>query len=324
MDFRHLAYFVAVAEELHFRRAAERLRVVQPALSQQIARLEAELGVLLLVRTKRQVQLTEAGRVLLVDARRLLAARERATERVRRAAGGESGRLDVGFVGPATYSVLPKVVRAFRSRYPDVVLNLHEHPTGGQLDLLAGHELDVGIVRLPTDDDRFEFEHLLTEPVVAALPAGHALAGGATGAGTGGATGDGTEDGAGGGAAVPLAGLAGESFVIVPRRREPVVFDRTVSLCTAAGFSPHLAHYADQVHALIGLVAAGLGVALVPESMRTLRRPDVVFRPLAPPVTGALDTGLAWRAGQLTPVAARFLATAREVVAPGGAVHRQS
>jgi DNA-binding transcriptional LysR family regulator len=291
MDFRHLVYFVAVAEELHFRRAAERLHVVQPALSQQIARLETELGVQLLARSKRQVQLTEAGRVFLDDARGMLAYRERAVEAARRAAGGRAGRLDVGFVGPATYSVLPSVVRTFRGRYPDVVINLHEHTTAEQLDMLATGELGVGIVRMPTDDDRFTFERILTEPISVALPEGHELSGRDT---------------------VRLGELAGDGFVMVPRSLEPIVFDRSVGLCLRAGFSPRVVQEALQIHAIIGLVATGLGVALVPESMRTLRRPDVAYKPLEPPMNATVDTGLAWRADSTSPVVARFVEAVRE------------
>jgi DNA-binding transcriptional LysR family regulator len=290
MDFRHLTYFVAVAEELHFRRAAERLHVVQPALSQQIARLETELGVQLLARTKRQVQLTDAGRVFLADARAMLAYRERAVASARQAAAGQVGRLDVGFVGPATYSVLPTVVRTFRGQHPDVVLNLYEHTTAKQLEMLAAGELGVGIVRMPTDDDRFQFERIMTEPICAVLPEEHPLSGRDT---------------------IRLSELADEGFVVVPRSLEPVMFDRIISLCARAGFSPRVVQEALQVHAIIGLVATGLGVALVPWSMCTLRRSDVVYKRLEPPVTATVETGVVWRTGDESPVITRFLNVVR-------------
>jgi DNA-binding transcriptional LysR family regulator len=290
MDFRHLIYFVTLAEELHFRRAAERLHVVQPALSQQIARLEAELGVQLFARTKRQVQLTAAGRVFLGDARGMLTYRDQAVEAAQRAAKGHEGRLNLGFVGPAAYNVLPPLVRAYRAKYPDVLLNLHEHTTAEQLKMLAADELCVGIVRMPVYDSRFEVERILTESIAVALPADHPLSAAET---------------------VHIADLAGDGFILVPRALEPVVFDRYVTLCLSAGFSPTVVQEALQIHAIIGMVATGLGVALVPESMSTLRRFDVVYRPLETPADAALDTGVAWRAGETPPVVDRFIETVR-------------
>ncbi|MFC4943530.1 LysR family transcriptional regulator [Pseudonocardia sp. GCM10023141] len=298
MEFRHLEYFVAVAEELHFRRAAARLHIVQPALSQQILRLEAELGVTLLERTKRHVELTEAGRSLLVDARALLERRTSAIEAARSAADGRSGHVDAGFVGPATYSVLPAVVRAFRGRHPDIDLRLHELTSAEQLDRIAAHTLDVGFVRMPMGDNRFVCERVLTEPMCVALPEGHPLCAHP---------------------AVALADLAPEPFIMVPRSREPAVFDRIVGLCSRAGFSPSVIQEAQQVHAMIGLVAIGLGVALVPESMGTLCRPDVSYRPLADAGDAVVETGLVRRPDDTAPAVRRFVETAREVTATASA-----
>src|ERR1700709_2817668 len=160
MEFRHLTYFVAVAKDLHFRRAAERLHIAQPALSQQIARLEAELGVELLARTRRSVELTDAGRTLLRDARTLLERREQAIVAVRRAAQGQSGTLRVGFVGPVTYSILRTVVRAYRAEFPDVDLTLHELTSVEQIEWLFAGKLDIGFTRLPVNDDRLSTRHL--------------------------------------------------------------------------------------------------------------------------------------------------------------------
>ncbi|MFI5490495.1 LysR family transcriptional regulator [Micromonospora echinaurantiaca] len=293
MEFRHLQYFVAVAEELHFRRAAERLHIVQPALSQQIARLEEELGVRLLQRTKRHVELTAAGRVLLVEARAMLEHRDAATAAVRRAAAGSTGRLAVGFVGPAAYSVLPGVVRAFRGQYPDVDLSLHEHTTAEQLEMLAARQLDVGFLRLPSAAEGLELEQVLSEPICVVLPAGHPL------------------DNRPKGAPLEVTELRGEGFVVVPRSREALVFDRIVALCHGAGFSPRVVQEAQQVHAIIGLVAAGMGIALVPDSMRALRRPGVVYRPLPPSSSTAVETGLAWRREEESPVVELFVRVVR-------------
>lgn len=275
MEFRHLQYFVAVAEELHFRRAAERLHVVQPALSQQIAKLEADLGVRLLERSKRHVELTAEGRVFLTDARAMLEHRDRAAAAAKRAADGSTGRLAAGFVGPAAYSVLPGVVHTFRNRYPDVDLSLHEHTTDQQIELLAGRQLDVGFLRLPVTGDGLELAPVLREQMCVVLPDGH------------------PRDERPPGGPVAVNELSGEPFVMVPRSREAMVFDRIVALCLGAGFSPKIAQEAQQVHAIIGLVAAGIGIALVPESMRALRRPDVVYRSLPPSAAARVETSLA-------------------------------
>lgn len=295
MEFRHLQYFVAVAEELHFRRAAERLHLAQPALSQQIARLEDELGMRLLERTKRHVSLTTAGAVLLDEARVLLERRERAIAATRRAAAGSTGRLAVGFVGPATYSVLPGLIEAFRRGHPAVDLSLHEHTTAEQLELLAARELDAGLVRLPTATEGLRLVEVLSEPICLALPETHPLAG--------------PPD-----TPVDVAALADEGFIVVPRSREALVFDRIVALCQQEGFSPRVVQEAQQVHAIIGLVATGMGVALVPDSMRKLRRPGVVYRSLPQGPQARIGTGLAWREDDRSPVVEAFVRTARQAV----------
>lgn len=293
MEFRHLTYFVAVAEELHFRRAAERLHIVQPALSQQIARLEAELGVQLLSRTKRSVTLTEAGRAFLEDARMMLEKREQAIVAARRVADGQSGSLAAAFVGPATYSVLRPVIRAYRASYPDVHLMLHELTTGEQLDRLFAGTLDIGIMRLPINDDRLTTVQLISESVVVVLPEGHMLGENTT---------------------VDLAELAHEPFIMVPRSREPTVFDRYVSLCSHAGFSPRVVQEGQQIHTIVELVAAGLGVALGPASLTNLRRSDVVYRPVSNPGNITLETGLAWRSDDTSATVKGFVQTARNAV----------
>jgi DNA-binding transcriptional LysR family regulator len=294
MNFRHLAYYVAVAEELHFRRAAHRLHIVQPALSQQIARLEAEIGVTLLARTKRNVQLTPAGAVFLEEARALLERRDRALDATKRRAAGYSGTLDVGFVGPAAYSVLPVIVRAFRERYPDVILSLHEHTTGQQIEMLAAGQLGIGIVRMPALDSRLSFARIHSEPVIAVLPEKHKLA---------------EHD------SIRIDQLANEGFVVVPRSNEPVIFDRWVSLCRDAGFSPRIAQEALQVHTMVGLVASGLGVALVPQSMRMLKRSDVVYKSLKGE-PGVLETGLAWPSQDAPPLITGFVELAQGCFPP--------
>lgn len=256
MELRQLRYFVAVAEELHFTRAAARLGIAQPPLSQQIRGLEREIGVQLFHRTKRRVELTEAGRVLLQGARRVLAEAERAEEDASRAARGEVGHLAIGFVGTAAVDVLPRVIRDYRNRFPDVRLTLHQLPTEQQVTRLRSGEIQVGFVRLPVADASLSVDTVLREAVLAVVPEDHRLA----------------ELGE-----IELRELADERFILFPRSFGPGLHDRIVRLCNAAGFSPRIDQEAVEMHTIAGLVAAGLGVSLVPESTRKLRQEGVRY-----------------------------------------------
>jgi DNA-binding transcriptional LysR family regulator len=294
VNFRHLSYFIAVAEELNFRRAAERLHIVQPGLSQQISRMESELGLALLERTKRRVELTDAGQVFLGEARALLERYEQAVTSARQAAAGQTGSLAVGFVGPAIYSVLHTVARAYLKSFPNVSLVLHELNSAEQLDRIIAGTLDVGFVRLPVRDKRVLTMQLISEPIIIVLPEGHPEA---------------ARD------VVNLAALADEPFVMVPRAREPNAFDRYIEICAKAGFSPRIGQEVLQIHTIVEVVAMGLGVALAPASLTNLRRPGVAYRPLRDLGPFTTDTGLVW--GPENPSAALrgFIATASESVA---------
>jgi DNA-binding transcriptional LysR family regulator len=260
MELRHLTYFIAVAEELHFGRAATRLFIAQPPLSQQIQRLEKELGVTLFLRTKRHVELTEAGRIFLEEARRTVAQAERTVAAAQRAQRGEVGRLAIGFVGSATYSVLPGVLRRFRQRYAEVELSLQELTTAQQVEAIRAHHLDVGFVRPPLYDPDLATLTLLVEEFVLALPQTHRLAGKT---------------------AVSLSAMAEEPFILYPRHLGPGLYDPVVSACQQAGFSPHVVQEATQMHTILSLVAIGLGVALVPACVQTLQWQGAVCKPLA-------------------------------------------
>lgn len=290
MELRHFRYFVALAEELHFGRAAEKLHIVQPALSKQISGLEGELGVRLFERTKRQVRLTEPGKVFLEEARRVLGGAETAVESVRRAARGESGRLGIGFIGPATYGDLPDMLRAYRERFPGVALDLHEWTTTEQLKRLHEGSIQVGFVRLPVDDDGLVLETVLREPVVVVLPGDHPLAG--------------LES-------VPLEALSKEPFVLIPRRREPGLYDSYITLCRGAGFSPRVVQEANRINTIVGLVAAGMGVSFAPASVRRLQRPCVVYRPLRDP-SPTLEMAVARLRRDPPPVLRAFLEVVEE------------
>ncbi len=292
MELRHLRYFVAVAEELHFGRAAERLHIVQPALSKQVSALEQELGVQLLNRTKRRVSLTDAGEAFLGEAREVLRQSTHAIETARRAARGEHGRLEIGYVGPAIESILPGIVREYRDRYPDVKLDLHELTSLMQMRRLREGVLDVGFLRTRANDDELVFRSVFRESILLALPCGHPLAA--------------REE-------VLLEQLADEPFVQIPRRREPATYDRLIAFCRNAGFSPNIVQEAERVPSVLGLVASGVGVAFAPGSAQQLRRAGVVYRALKD-ASFTYEVVLAHRRDGVSPALHRFLETVDELV----------
>ncbi len=262
MELRHLRYAVALADELHFARAAARLHIAQPPLSQQIKALEEELGVRLFDRTSRRVGLTDAGAAFIAEARRTLASAEHAIEAARRAARAETGRLAIGYVSSASYELLPAVLRAFRRRAPDVLLVLEEMNSSEQSRGVLAGTLDLGFVRRPPPTDRrLAGTVVWREPIVVAVPRDHPLAAPR---------------------AIRLRQLAVEPFVIFPARPRPSWADVALDLCRGAGFEPRVVQEAVEMVSALSLVAAGIGVALVPGAVRAVRRPGVVFRPLTP------------------------------------------
>ncbi len=285
MELRHLRYFVAVAEELHFARAARRLHMAQPPLSQQIKSLEDELGVRLFDRSHRRVRLTDAGAAFLTGARRTLATAERAADAARRAARGETGRLAIGYVASVAYQLLPAILRAFRRRAPDVTLVLEEMSSAEQSRALAAGTLDVGFVRRPPPiEPGLAGIVVRREPIVLALPRGHALAALRV---------------------IRLSELRAEPFIVFPARPRPSWADVAIDLCRRAGFEPAVAQEAIEMTSALSLVAAGIGITLVPASVRAIRRPGVVFRPIAPAPMSELV--LVRRAEPASEIVTRFL-----------------
>lgn len=260
MDFRQLELFVAVGEELHFSRAAARVRMAQPPFSQQIRKLEAELGVELLVRTSRRVTLTAAGTQLLHSARDLLARRNDAHALTQRAASGDIGTLRLGFASSSAFGVLPAIISKFRERYPNVVLQVVDKPLCGIGNALSAGDLDVAIVRGPFHHPDVLTERLLKERFVLALPSVHPLARKS--------------------AAVPLKALEHEAFVLFPRTQAAELHDTLTHMCRQAGFSPRILHEADSWAAVVSLVDAGLGITIAPASARWLSPAGVAFREL--------------------------------------------
>jgi DNA-binding transcriptional LysR family regulator len=298
-ELRHLRYFVAVAQELHFGRAAERLHMSQPPLSMQIQALERSLGVQLLVRTQRQVSLTRAGEAFLRESVQILARLEAAGRLAQRVSRGEVGELAVGFVSMADYNILPPLLREFRQRAPEVRLTLHESTTDRQLEALVQGQLDVGFVLPPVQDVRLAYRPAHREPLLAALPARHPLA---------------KRRGP-----VPMARLADQPFILFPRELATGLYDHIVGLCRTAGFSPRVEQEAVQMQTILSLVSADMGVALIPASLVHLGRTGVTYKPLreTSPVT---EIGIAWRRDDALATLQLFLATARRFVPEGGEI----
>jgi DNA-binding transcriptional LysR family regulator len=265
MELRHLRAFVAVAEELHFGRAAERLGIQQPPLSLQIQALERELKVRLFDRGSRRVALTAVGALFLVEARATLAQAARAIAVVRRAGEGEIGEIRLGFTASSPFTeVMPQVIYAFRRRFPEVSLKLVGMTTREQLAALVARKLDLAFIRSPFAPIPPEVAALnvLTDRLMLVLRADHPLAALA---------------------AVPIAALAQEPFVMFERDAGTGIWDQIVAICADQGFSPTVAQEAREAPTLIGLVAAGLGVTILPGSLERIRVDGVVYRPLDTP-----------------------------------------
>ncbi|UVL19726.1 LysR substrate-binding domain-containing protein [Pseudomonas sp. B21-044] len=262
MELRHLRYFIAVAEELHFGRAAQQLGISQPPLSQQIQALEQELGARLFERTNRRVELSEAGRLFLEEARQVLAQVEKAADVARRAQLGELGEMKIGFTSSAPFtSRIPKAIHAFRQRFPSVHLNLEEMSSREVVEAVFDESIEVGLMRPMPLPDGIVCTELFREPLVAVLNASHPLA-------------SGSEQG------LYMRALAHEPFVFFPRSYGSGLHAQLLSLARQAGFSPHFAQEAGEAMTIIGLVSAGLGVSVLPASFQRMRIEGVVYRTL--------------------------------------------
>jgi DNA-binding transcriptional LysR family regulator len=260
LELRHLRYFVAVAEELHFGRAARRLHMAQPPLSQQIRQLEEMVGTVLLRRTSRRVELTPAGDAFLEGARRTLAAAEGTVEMARRVGRGEVASVRVGFADSAALSIFPAAVRKHRRVFPEVHLELVEGPTRVHVQAVEDTHLDLAVVRGPVaSSPGVVAETVFREPLVVAMHASHALARRRR---------------------IPLGALRDEAIVLFPRHLAPEFHDWITRLCMEKGFVPRVAHEGAEYQTILSLVAADVGVSLVPASVRSIGRPDVRFRPL--------------------------------------------
>ena len=287
LELRQLRYFVAVAEEKHFGRAAIRLHMTQPPLSQTIQALEEMLGTPLFARTKRSVALTPAGLALLPEAQRILQQAGALPDLARRAASGASGLLSLSFISTADYSILPPLLQQFRARYPQVQIDLREATTDVQLEDLMQGKIDAGLLLPPLPDkaqSALDYLPLLSEPLVAAIPSGVVR----------------------GKNAIALKSIRELPLIIFPRRISPAFHDTILSCFRDAGVTPHIGQEAIQMQTIVGLVSAGMGMALVPQSVSNLQRPGVDYRTLTGKVP-LIETGLAWRRDSASPVLRAFL-----------------
>lgn len=282
-----LTNFVAVAEELHFGRAAERLRMTQPPLSRQIQLLEHELKVRLFDRTNRSVRLTPAGRAFLVEARRLLQQADHAAMSVRQVSAGEAGSITLGFTAASAYATLGRLLEVARTALPDVGIVLREMVTRDQVRALAEGSLDLGLVRPPVTDPDLEERPADREALLAAIPDGHPLA-----------EGDGP---------LPLAEFDGRPFIMYSPAEARYFHELVISLFRQAGVSPVYSQYLSQVHSILALVGCGWGVALVPAAASRLRYAGLTFRPVNVPGPDPVELSLTWRRSNDNPALAKLL-----------------
>lgn len=288
MELRQLEYFTVVAEELHFGHAAMRLQMTQPPLSQQILQLERELGVKLLKRSKRHVELTSAGKMFLQEVRLALTQLERAKDVARRAELGMVGRLALGFVGSAIFDILPIIVREFQEQYPYVDLVFHEMPTPIQIKALHNKNIDIGFVRPPVIDPDISLRSVYQETCIAVVPKLHPLAQRAS---------------------ISIGDLSTERFILVEREIWPSWYDDILSKCRDAGFNPIIHQHVKEIQTVVGLVAAGVCISIIPRSTANLHVRDVVYIDLEGEVLH-VEMSLAWRTNDNSTLVKQFLDTA--------------
>jgi DNA-binding transcriptional LysR family regulator len=302
LELRRLRYFVAVAEEMHFGRAADRLGIAQPPLSRQIARLESAVSAQLVDRSHSQIRLTQAGQVLFARARELMRRVEEIREEVARLGSGKAGLLRVGFVGSATYGVLPPLIKSFRAEYPDIDLALSAMNNAALKQALVERHIDLAIARPSIDDDDVVSQRLQEEPLILALP--DQLVG--------------DEE-----RPLELASLRDQTFVLYPEAPRPSFADHVLGVCQAAGFRPTNLAMAMDYQTAISLVSVGVGISIVPQSVATTRRAGVAYRPYVGPNPGtALSVN--YRIDNQSPQLWSFLEVARRYARSAGPPRRNA
>lgn len=291
MELRQMRCFVAVAQELHFGRAAERLHLSQPPLTRTIQQLEQNLGVTLLERSKRRVAMTAAGRAFLAHSLRILSLADESVSEVRRVAAGFGGTLSVSFVGSAMFILLPAVLREMHSRFPEVEIKLHEMATDQQVSALLDNRTQAAFIRPGVVHPGLRSRILLRESLAVALPSAHPLADLP---------------------AVSLGQLAEDPFVLFPRQTHGSLGNRILDLCAQQGFVPRIVQEALEMQTALGLVAGGLGVAVVPGGVRNFSWPGIVLLPMPEPAP-TIELSLASRLDEPSPILPHFLRIAEEI-----------
>ena len=284
MELRHLRYFMAVADGLSFRGAAEKLNLAQPALSAQIKSLEDELGVKLFERTTRSVKLTNSGKVLLEEARSVLKAANRAESRTRHAERGLVGTLRVGIIAPSANAWLSGILSQFRARHPGVELSFFDLPSIEQLNRLREHQLDVGFLRPPIGLPQLEYQLVEQSPQVLAVPSNHRLAKKKS---------------------IEWLDFHEEPMVVMHPNLQHGFYDSFFAHCARAGATPRVAQTANDIHTKMWLISAGLGLAPTTSTFAELKRPGLVLRPL-PPGLPLVQTVMAWQRKDESPVLGHF------------------
>jgi DNA-binding transcriptional LysR family regulator len=308
MELRHLRYFIAVADELSFRRAAARLHIAAPPLSVQINKLEIEIGVELFEREGRGIRLTDAGRTFLVHARKTLAEADRAIIAARQSASGEIGELAIGHNMPAGFRVFPEVVPDFKRKWPQVRLTFHHLNVGQQLERLRHSTLDIGVVWLPGPLDDLDVHELLVEPVIAVLHKDHPLANAPS---------------------VSVRDLCREPLILLSRRMDPETFRDIQNMFTREKAAMNIAYELENSVAMINFVAMGAGISLLPAYTRSIRQDGVVYRDLAPPgmsktLAMIKRTGAGGLAEAFCAFTVERLALSRQAITPRAPARRNS
>ena len=284
IDIRHLRYFRVVAEELHFGRSAARICIAQPALSRQIQQLEDEIGTRLLKRTRRQVELTAAGRLFLERTNMILAELSKAAIDCRRVGDGELGRLSVGFIHSSTYGLLPSIIERFRHLYPDIELELHEMSIPEQHVALTRDQIDIGLLRPQKTNAKIEIQTVMEDPFWLAVSSKHPLAKQKE---------------------VRLRECANESMILFAKEESPLFHSRITAMCERAGFTPKVVQSAMHIHTVVGLVGTGIGIAIVPGAARNLNPKGVCFIDIVDKPE-PVHIALAWQKDRETPAIRSF------------------
>ena len=288
MDFRHIKYFIAVAEELNIGRAALKLHISQPPLTRQIKQLEDELGVQLFQRNPRGVELTQAGEMFYAEAKNIRSLLDSAVERTSRAGQGKLGRLDIAFFGSAIFSAIPQILQHFRKNYPDVNVALHAMTKQEQIQALRQKRITIGITRLPANFPDISSQTIINEDLYIAVCTSSPLSKKKV---------------------ISLRELSGQQLIVFPNAGRPNFADRVMKICSSNGFTPSISHVVTDANLGVALVAAGYGICLVPASVATLNLPNVVYIPIKE--RPMVDLSCVYRSDDQSPLLAAFLSVAQ-------------